>query len=170
MDDEELVRELAQIALSEVAPEELAIFDETADEFFADPDAVLSPDHRDEAVGFGLDAALATPFVLAVVMPVVQYLMATVADAAKDEASTTVKGLVKRLFRRVRGGEGAESPAKPPPAGDVTARDDDEDGLTADEAAQVRAIAYDQALAVGLPEKQARLLADAVGGGVLAVA
>ena len=41
MEDEELVRELAQIALSEVAPEELAIFDETADEFFADPEGVL---------------------------------------------------------------------------------------------------------------------------------
>ena len=86
VEDEELVRELAQIALSEVAPEELAIFDETADEFFADPDGVLSPEHRDEAVGFGLDAALATPFVLAVVMPVVQYLVATVADGSEGRS------------------------------------------------------------------------------------
>ena len=114
MEDEELVRELAQIALSQVAPEELAVFDETADEFFADPDAVLSPEHRDEAVGFGLDAALATPFVLAVVMPVVQYLVSTVAEAAKDEASTTVKGLVKRLFRRLRTDDDSGPSAKPP--------------------------------------------------------
>lgn len=167
VDDEELVRELAQIALSQVAPEELAIFDETADEFFADPDAVLAPQHRDEAVGFGLDAALATPFVLAVVMPVIHYLVSTVADAAKDEASTTVKSLVKRLFRRL--GNDAEAPKAKPPGGEVRKPGDDDDGLTADEAAQVRAIAYDRALAVGLPEAQARLLADAVGGGVLAV-
>lgn len=165
MEDEELVRELAQIALNQIAPEELAVFDETADEFFEDPDAVLSPEHRDEAVGFGLDAALATPFVLAVVMPVVQYLVATVAEAAKDEASTTVKGLVKRLFRKLR----ADDDVEPQRDAEPLTVDDDEDGLTADEAAQVRAIAYDRALAIGLPEAQARLLADAVGGGVLAV-
>ena len=167
--NEDLVRELAQLALSQVAPEELAVFDETADEFFADPEGVLEPERRDEAVGFGLDAALATPFVLAVVMPVIHYLVSTVADAAKDEAQSTVKTMVKRLFRKL-GSEDDKPAAQAPeaPAGEAGAVVDPA-GLTVDEAAQVRAIAYQQGLAIGLPDKQAKLLADAVGGGVLAV-
>lgn len=169
MEEEELVRELAQIALSQVAPEELAVFDETADEFFADPEGVLNPEHRDEAVGFGLDAALATPFVLAVVMPVIHYLVSTFADAAKDEAQSSVRILVKRLFRKLGAdqGEPADRSSQGSP-GDVEAVVDPA-GLTVEEAAQVREIAYQQGLAVGLPDKQAKLLADAVGGGVLAV-
>jgi hypothetical protein len=167
-EEEELVRELAQIALSEVAPEELVVFDETADEFFADPEGVLNPENRDEAVGFGLDAALATPFVLAVVMPVIHYLVNAVADAAKDEANTTVKVLVKRLFRKLgKGDADADKPAEPSTQDETPMFDPP--GLTVDEAAQVRAIAYQQGLAVGLPDKQAQLLADAVGGGVLSV-
>lgn len=168
MEEQELVRELAQIAVADIAPEELAVFDETADEFFADPEAVLHPQKSDEAVGFGLDAALATPVVLAVVMPVVHFLVSTVADAAKEEAASTIRSKVKRLFRKL----GADSDVSEPPkleratSGDAVV---DPAGLTAEEAAQVRQIAYQQGLAVGLPDTQARLLADAVGGGVLAV-
>jgi hypothetical protein len=149
--DQELVRELAAIALEKVAPDELAIFDETATEFFDDPDGVLNPARRDEAVGFGLDAALATPYVLAVVVPVVQFLVTTVVEATKEETRTTIGNLVRRLFRR-----DAAAPAEPPPL-----------ALTPQQASQVRAIAFDRARALGLAEPQARLLADSVGGGVV---
>ena len=150
--DRELVCELAQIALEQVAPDELAIFDETADDFFRDPDEVLAPAHRDEAVGFGLDAALATPYVLAVVIPVVQFLATTVAEVAREEARPPIAALVRRLFRRG-------------PRDDVAA---DGPALTADQAVRVRTIAFERARALGLPDSQAGLLADSIGGGVLA--
>ena len=53
-EEEELISLLAERALEQAAPEELALFPETADEYFRDPDAALNPRQRDEAVGFGL--------------------------------------------------------------------------------------------------------------------
>lgn len=153
--DRDLVQELAEITVAQLAPDELAIFDETAADFFEDPEAVLDPDRRDEVVGFGLDAALVTPYVLAVAVPVVQFLVKAVADATKEEARTAIGGLVRRLFRRGQPAphdrDGSASPA-----------------LTAQQALQVRTIAYERAISLRLPESQARILADSVAGGVLA--
>ncbi|MEP6665603.1 MAG: hypothetical protein ABJA81_04050 [Nocardioidaceae bacterium] len=149
--DRDLVVELSEIALSQVAPHEMAVFDETVAEYFRDPDAVLSPARRDEAVGFGLDAALATPFVLAVVVPVVHYLTQVVVDATKNEATSVVASLVRRLFRR---------PDTPAPKAGVPA-------LTLEQGKRLRAIALERAKSLGLPDQQAVLLADSVTGAVL---
>jgi hypothetical protein len=148
--DRELVVALAAGVLEKAAPEELVIFDETVEEFFADPDAVLNPKRRDEAVGFGIDLALLTPYVLAVAGPVVRFLMETVSSAAQDAAKPVIVRMVGRLFRRSDGepGEGAAP-------------------LTAQQARRVRDIAYDRACQLGLPEGQCVLLADSVVGGIL---
>src|SRR5688572_2579940 len=98
--DRALVDELAQHALLDAAPEELAIFEETADEFHRDPDGVLTARGNDEAVGFGLDVGLLTPYVLAVATSALSFLISTVAEAAKDEAKPLVTDWVRRLFRR----------------------------------------------------------------------
>jgi hypothetical protein len=91
--EQELVAELAQLVLEQVAPEELVIFPQSAEEYFDDPQATLDPRRRDEAVGFGLDLALRTPYVLAVVTPVIHYLAAAVADAAREEVAPVVARL-----------------------------------------------------------------------------
>ncbi|MGX1162103.1 hypothetical protein FBY31_3840 [Arthrobacter sp. SLBN-100] len=39
----EFTTELARLALESTSPDELMVFDEVADEFFADPGAVLNP-------------------------------------------------------------------------------------------------------------------------------
>jgi hypothetical protein len=149
--DTDLVVELSEIAVSHVAPDEIAVFDETVAEFFSDPDAVLSPARRDEAVGFGLDAALATPYVLAVVIPVVQFLTQVVVDASKNEAKSVVASLVRRLFKRADTTEAAEGvPA-----------------LTIEQGKRLRTIALERAKSLGLPDQQAILLADSVTGAVL---
>lgn len=150
--DRELVDEFARQVLAAAAPEELAVFEETSAEFHRDPEGVLSARGRDEAVGFGLDLALLTPYVLAVATPVLGFLMSTVLDAARDEARPVVADLVRRLFRRA-----------PPDAKEKPIR------LTSEQAARVRDVAYDRAVDLGLPPDKARLLADAVAGG-LAVA
>jgi hypothetical protein len=133
-----------------VAPEELAIFDDTVADFFRDPDGTVNPAHRDEAVGFGLDASLATPYVLAVAIPVVQYLVSVVVQTTKEEAGSVVSGWVRRLFRR--------GDTQPPPPGPA---------LTVEQGKRVRAIAFEKARALGVPDGQAALLADSVSGGLL---
>lgn len=153
--ENELVAELARLALEQAAPEELVLFPETAEEYFKDPQAVLDPKRRDEALGFGLDLAMLTPFVLAVATPVIRFLASTVAEAAGQEAKPLVTRLVRRLLRRPDPAPEATEPAPPPP-------------LSTDQVRQVREIAYQHAKNLGLDEDQAMLLADSVVGGLVA--
>jgi hypothetical protein len=156
--DRDLLEELARTILEQSAPEELVIFEETSEEYFRDPDGVLHPARRDEALGFGLDLALLTPYVLAVASPVLTFLLQTVAAAAKEEATPRVRDLVRRLFNR--SGEGREKEASSPEAGEPLA-------LTGAQAREVREVALARATDLGLPAEQARLLADSVVGGLV---
>jgi hypothetical protein len=151
--ENELVAELAQLALERAAPEEMVLFSETAEEYFRDPQAVLDPKRRDEALGFGLDVAMLTPYVLAVAAPVIRFLASTVAEAVSQEAKPIVAGLVRRLLRQ------------PDPAPDVAGQVPPP--LTTEQARQVRELAYQRAKSLGLDEDRAVLLADSVVGGLV---
>lgn len=140
----ELLLLVTAAALERTAPDELLVLDEAARDYFADPDALLNPKRRDEAVGFGIDVELFTPYVLAVATPVVTFLLDTVAGAAQDMA----KPWVIRTARRLIGGA-------------------DGVGLSTEQIRQVRAIAYDEAQRLGLGDDQCALLADAVSGGLI---
>jgi hypothetical protein len=155
--DRVMVEEFAKQVLADVAPEELAIFDETAQEYHEDPQGVLSASGRDEAVGFGLDIALLTPYVLAVSGPVLAYLLKTVSDAAKKESQPLIAEWVHRLFRRGHGDEKGEEKTK---------ADEPEATISPEEAAQVREVALARAHDLKLPDEKARLLADAIVGGL----
>ncbi len=148
-EEQALVRALAEAALEQAAPEELAVFDETAEEYFAAPDAVLNPKRRDEAVGFGLDLALLTPAVLAAATSVVHFLLDVVGETVRDEAKATVAERVRRLLVHA----GAAAPAS----------------LSPEQLRRVRDLAYQRVKATGADEAQASLVADAIAGG-LAVA
>jgi hypothetical protein len=148
--ENELVTELARLALEQAAPDELVLFSETAEEYFNDPQAVLDPKRRDEALGFGLDIAMLTPYVLAVAAPVIRDLASTVAEAVKHEAPPLVASLVRRLLRQP--GPARESASEAPPP------------LTTEQARQVRELAYQHAKRLGLNEDQAMLLADSMVG------
>jgi hypothetical protein len=148
--ENELVTELARLTVERAAPEELVLFSETAEEYFTDPQAVLDPKRRDEALGFGLDVAMLTPYVLAVAAPVIRFLASTVAEAVGQEAKPMVARLVRRLLRQ-------PSPA-PESAGEVPPP------LTTEQARQVRELAYQHAKRLGLNEDQAVLLADSMAG------
>lgn len=149
-EEQDLISELGRLVLDRAAPEELLVFDETADEYFRDPQAVLDPKRRDEAVGFGLDIALLTPYVLAVVTPVVHFLLDAASQAVQDEAKSSIAGVVRRLLRR--GGEPAAAPA----------------ALSTEQLRSVRELAYTRARAVGVEDPQATVIADAVVGGLVA--
>jgi hypothetical protein len=153
--ERDLVTQLATVVLEQTAPEELAVFEETAEEYFQDPQAVLDPQRRDEPVGFGLEASLLAPVALSVASYVVQFVVTTVRDAAKDEARPVIASLVRRLFRRALPdqADSQSTPALQP--------------LTDEQARTVRRIAYERAQALGVPESTAAVLADAVVGGVV---
>ena len=151
--ENELVAELARLALEQAAPEELVLFPETAEEYFNNPQAVLEPRRRDEPLGFGLDVAMLTPYVLAVATPVVRYLVSAAAEAAGQEARPLVVRVVRRLLRRPDPAPAAGEPAPPP--------------LSAAQARQVRELAYQRAKGLGLEEDRAVLLADSVVGGLV---
>jgi len=151
--ENKLVAELARLVLEQAAPEELVLFPETAEEYFKDPQAVLDPKRRDEALGFGLDVAMLTPYVLAVATPVIRFLASTVAEAAGQEAKPLVTRIVRRLLRRPDPVSEAAGEAPAP--------------VSTDQARRVREIAYQRAKGLGLNEDQAVLLADSVVGGLI---
>ncbi|MFI7701250.1 hypothetical protein [Nonomuraea sp. NPDC049480] len=148
-----LVAELAEIVIERTAPEELVLFQENAAEYFRDPRAALKSGDRDEPVGFGLDMVMMTPYVLAVVAPVVQFLVTTMVEAVAEESATHVVDLVRRRFLRGR-------PADDEPAGGV-------EPLSEEQLRQVREVALRAAQGVRLDDGQANLLADAVVGGLV---
>src|SRR5918998_1428887 len=142
-DDKALIAELTELALSTAAPDELLVFEETAQEFFADPQAALTAARKDSAVGFGLELAMITPVALAVGSAVVQAILAALGDRVIQLGGRGVAGLLKRLLRK-------DSQARQP--GDIS--------LSQDQARYVRQVALDRARALGMPEGQAALLAD----------
>lgn len=148
-----LVRALAEAVLEHAAPEELVVFDETTEEFFHDPDRVLHARRRDEPVGFGLEMELLTPYVLAVVGPVVNFLVSIVPDAVREGSKTFVAEWIRRLVKD-------KAAASPADTGSVPA-------LTSEQARQVHELVHERATDLGLPETTASLLADSVVGGVL---
>jgi hypothetical protein len=163
--------------LHRLAPEELVVLPRTAQEFFDDPQALLDPDRRDEALGFGIDMALLTPYVLAVGGPVLGYLASVVGDAAKNAAADAIKPMisarVRALLRR------PDSEAAAPPGGEISAVPGAEavgatsgglvamPALSGDQARHVRDLVRDRARSIGLPDTQADLLADAFVGSLV---
>ena len=154
-EEEELISLLAERALEQAAPEELALFPETADEYFRDPDAALNPRQRDEAVGFGLELAMLTPYVLAVAKPVVRLLASLLEESLAEELKPSVAQLVRRLLR-------TGAPAAEPGAAAADAA-----VLDVAQMRRLRATAYDRGIALGLDEARATLLADSVVGGLV---
>ncbi|TDK27901.1 hypothetical protein E2F48_01950 [Arthrobacter crusticola] len=144
----ELSTQLARLVIDRAAPDELLTFDEVAEEYYEDPQTTLMLNKKDEAVGFGLELALLTPFALAMAEFVVDLIGDLLRDVAKDVASPAISGALKRMLR-----VGTDQ-ASPP------------DGveLTKEQRAQIFAAAREQATRLGLDEDKAVLLGSAIIG------
>jgi len=160
-----LVAELAQAMLQRVAPDELALYEETAADYFRDPHGLLQARPREEAVGFGLEIALLTPTVLAIATEAARFLAALVADTARDELREELRPVIASKIKRLLGRdsdmttETHELKARHPgPA----------QSLTAEQLRQVRQVAVRQATESGLDDGQATQLADALVGSLIA--
>jgi len=146
-----LTVELTALVLARVAPEELVVLDETAAEYFADPQAALRSDGSDTPLGSGITVAMMTPYLLAassVVLPVLGTVAGELGkDIAKDLVKDPVVDRIRRLFKR--------QPDQPSPGPEA---------LSIEQAGRVRQAVVAQCHAVGLPAQQAALVADATVG------
>ena len=136
-DENELIAELTQAALTTAAPDELVVFEETAQEYFADPQAALTAAKGDAAVGFGLELAMLTPAALAIGSVVLQAVMGMLTEHALTAGG---RALLRKVLRRQASAA--------------------ELGLTVAQAQHLRLVALQRAHALNLPEAQARQLAD----------
>lgn len=147
--DRALTVEFTGLLLASVAPDELPVLDESAQEYFADPAAALADGRDDVPLGSGLDVAMITPYLMAVASAVLPVLGQFAADTAKDVGKDLVKDpivtTIRRLFRR--------SPTEPAAA-----------ALGPAEIDRVRAVVLRQSAALGLPPAQAELIANATAG------
>ena len=157
-DEQDLVAALARDAVASTAPEELPLFRRTSEAYFEDPSGVLAKaESKDEALGFGVEAALVlvTPAALAVATSVVQYLSNEVGGALKEEVGPRIKDLVEGLFRRgedaTKGEDTKDSEDPEPPE------------LTKEQLDEVYRVANTVARRL-LPADRASTLADAVVG------
>jgi hypothetical protein len=141
-----LIAELTRNALTSAAPDELVVFEETAQEYFSDPQAALTASGSDSAVGFGLELAMITPAALAVGAAVVQAIASHLSGRSVQFGERGLISVARRVLR---------VEAKP---AELT--------LTAAQARHVRQLAWEKARALGMPESQAQLLADSFVGAI----
>jgi hypothetical protein len=152
-DEREVVTSIARRALEVAAPDELVLFDDTTADYFRNPHAALDGRDRDESVGFGLDMAMVTPYLIAMATSAVQLLGTIVRDAVQQEGTAAAAALIRRLFRLSPRGVAAQQPAPAP--------------LSVEQARYVRDGAVAKGRALGLDDDKATLLADAIVGGLV---
>ena len=144
----ELSSQMARLVIERAAPDELLTFDEVAEEYYADRQSTLMLNKKDEAVGFGLELALLTPFALALAEFVIGFVGDLLRDVAKDQAKSAVSGALKRVMRA--------RTAQAAPPGEVE--------LTKEQRTRVFTAAREQASRLGLDEDKAVLLGNAIIG------
>jgi hypothetical protein len=169
---QELVAEVAKDAVAQLSPQELPLFVASSRAFFKDPDAI-QVDGKDEMIGFGVGeaAGMITPVVLAVTLEVVRSVGEQIKETLKEESGGLTAAWVRLVFKKYRPSQKeeqvsgrteiqAESP-KPKVASDLPVP------LTPQQLAAVRQAAQKKARQLKLPEAKARILADAIVGGLV---
>ncbi|MET8760616.1 hypothetical protein [Lentzea sp. NPDC004782] len=141
--------ELARRVVRKIAPEELPSFDIVAAPYLESPERAerrLRQAH-DDPLGFGLGdiVAMATPVIALVSGSVVTAVSDSVGKAVRDGTTNAVR----KAWRKVRGKP--QKPLELPPT-----------PLTASQLAEVRQIALQRALSLGMERQKAEALADAV--------
>lgn len=152
--EREVAVELTAAALARIAPDELIVLDETAAEYFHDPEGTLRGAGGDSPLGSGITVTMVTPYLLSVasvLLPLLGTIVGEITrdiakDIALDLAKEPLTNRVRRLFRK--------SPAAP--AGPIA--------LSAEQAGRVRHAVLTQCHRLGLPSEQAALVADATLG------
>lgn len=145
------VTEFAKDLLTQLAPQEKALFRSISESYFKNPEKMLSDNKaKDEMLGFGAaeTVTLLTPIILAVSGDVIKFLLAEAQKAMQSESTNLINEKVKSWFNKLRQKDDKKSPTP----------------LTSDQLEQVRKIAMKKAKQLKLSEKNTKLLADAIIG------
>ncbi|NKE58473.1 hypothetical protein FXN61_17260 [Lentzea sp. PSKA42] len=141
--------DLARRVVRKIAPEELSAYDIVAAPYLESPKQAERRLRRahDDPLGFGLGdiVAMATPVIALVSGSVITAVSDSVGKAVRDGTTSAVR----KAWRKIRGKqpEPLELPSTP---------------LTTAQLAEVRQIALDRALSLGMKQQKAEALADAV--------
>ncbi len=154
--DEDLVREVTRIVVSEVAPQEMVVFGINSRAYFRDPAGTLKAaagdgggsQERMMGAGGAEVVVLLTPFALAMVQGALSSFIGAFAANLADGSGTAVRTWLSGLFGR----GGGDTDTEP------------ESALTPDQVEWLREEAYRTALRAQVEESRARLLADALAG------
>lgn len=144
-DGRQLITDLSKQMVTQVAPEELDLFDELIEEYFDDPSPPdLSESDDDDALGFGLNGVVVaiTPAAAAAASSAVGYILSEVLKSAQEEGAAVLAKKVRRLLNPK----------------------DKTEALTTEQLRQVRRLALTQAKVFGMEAGQARSMADALVG------
>ena len=150
-ENNQLAAELTKDLLTQLAPQEKALFRSISESYFKDPEKTLADQRaRDEMLGFGAaeTITLLTPILLSVSDDVIRFLFAEAQKAMQSESSSLISETVKSWFGRFR--QDADKKSPPP--------------LTPEQLEQVRKIAVKKAQQLKLSEKNTKMLADAIVG------
>ena len=139
---QELIQEVSKGIVAQVDPEELALFDELMESYFANPHP--SSTEKDDPLGFGLGefVSLVTPAAGAAVSAVLTYILNEVIETAQEEAA-------RAITERIRDWLNAEPAAK---------------ALTAEQLKRIQEITIQQAELFDMDTTKARLMASALVG------
>ncbi len=115
-DERKLIAELSKEIVSQIAPEEIELFDELIQEYFDNPvPPDLTVDDSDDALGFGLSEVMVaiTPAAAAVTITALGFIVSTVQQFTKDQsADLSARGL-RQFFVDRKQAAIAESPLTP---------------------------------------------------------
>jgi hypothetical protein len=145
-----VVQELSKRLVSQLAPEELEMFDELYAEYRANPVPPVNVDNNDP-LGFGITdiVAVVTPAAGAAASATVAYLASEIIKSAKDESAAVIQGKIKALF----------NPEKKKPQADP-----DPSPLSKELLEQIKKLAVKSARSQGLSPKKAEQIALALVG------
>ncbi len=144
-----LVRDYTKQLVTELAPEELPMFDELVNEYYSDPAPPdLTPKPNDDLLGFGTPEALVavTPAAIAAVIASLNYIFTELLKITEDEAANALKRRIQVLFN-----EGKKLKNKVSP-------------LTNEQLNIVKSLAVKEAIVFGIKPDQAKLFGNALIG------
>jgi hypothetical protein len=155
--DSQMVVDIAQVWLSQIAPTELPLFRVVSKEYVKNPEKALSlSNSKDEALGFGTAEAITmlTPVVLTVGTEVVKFLTAELQKSMKEQSASVIQAKLRSMLKMFQ-------PVEKQVGGQAVS-------LTPAQLAQVREMVLKKAADLKLSEAHTRLLADAVVGSLAA--
>ena len=143
-----IIQDLSKRLVSQLAPEELEMFDELYEEYRANPAPPTDTD-TDDPLGFGISEIIAaiTPAAGAAASATVAYLASEVIKSTKDESAVVIQNKIKALFNPDK----KKSMDNPPP-------------LSKEALEQIKKLAVKSARAQGLSPKKAEQMALALVG------